>query len=208
MVEMLDIYDENLRHLGVKEREAVHRDGDWHRVFHCWVIYRDPVEGDVLVVQRRGALKKTFPNYLDVTAAGHYTAGETMRDGVREVQEELGIKVHYEDLTPLGRRLDVARYGELIDREFTDCFLCIYRQPMSVYQVQRSEVAGLVAVPIDAAIDLCEGRRSSIECDAVGLERDRLTVTFEDFVPRVDAYLYKVLLLAKRCLNGERFLAV
>ncbi|HUN05533.1 MAG TPA: NUDIX domain-containing protein [Aggregatilineales bacterium] len=208
MVEMLDIYDENLRHLGVKDRDAVHRDGDWHRVFHCWVIYRDPVEGDVLVVQRRGALKKTFPNYLDVTAAGHFTAGETMRDGVREVQEELGIKVHFEDLIPLGRRLDVARYGELIDREFTDCFLCIYRQPISAYQVQRSEVAGLVAVPIDAAIDLCEGRRASLTCQAAGLESPTLKVTLDDFVPRVDAYLYKVLLLAKRCLNGERSLAV
>jgi isopentenyldiphosphate isomerase len=208
MTEMLDIYDENLRHLGVKERKAVHRDGDWHRVFHCWVIDRDPAEGDVLIAQRRGAHKQTFPNYLDVTAAGHYTAGESMQDGVREVQEELGIAVRFEDLISLGRRVDVARYGELIDREFTDCFLCLYRQPISAYQVQRSEVAGLVAVPLDGGIDLCEGRRESLTCRTAGLKMPTLKVTLDDFVPRVDAYFYKVLLLAKRCLNGERLLAV
>ena len=60
MGELLDIYDENLKHIGVKERELVHRDGDWHRVFHCWIIYRDSVGTDYIVVQRRAPEKSSF----------------------------------------------------------------------------------------------------------------------------------------------------
>ena len=55
MQEMLDIYDEEGRHIGVKERGSVHRDGDWHRVFHCWVVQRDACGRDLVLFQRRGA---------------------------------------------------------------------------------------------------------------------------------------------------------
>ena len=95
MAELLDIFDENLRHLGVKERTAVHRDGDWHRVFHCWVIYRDAAGCDFMVLQKRGPDKDIFPNALDVSVGGHYEAGESMAEGVREVREELGIEVAF-----------------------------------------------------------------------------------------------------------------
>ncbi|WP_432855295.1 hypothetical protein ACQPXB_22030 [Amycolatopsis sp. CA-161197] len=31
------------------------------------------------------------PDYADITVGGHYQAGETIPDGVREVHEELGL---------------------------------------------------------------------------------------------------------------------
>lgn len=40
-----------------KARSLVHRDGDWHRSTHIWVLSS---EGDVLV-QKRAAGKDTFP---------------------------------------------------------------------------------------------------------------------------------------------------
>lgn len=40
-----------------KARSLVHRDGDWHRSTHIWVLSSD---GDVLV-QKRAAGKDTFP---------------------------------------------------------------------------------------------------------------------------------------------------
>lgn len=40
-----------------KPRSAVHRDGDWHRSTHIWVI---DTQGSILV-QRRSGLKDTFP---------------------------------------------------------------------------------------------------------------------------------------------------
>ncbi|MBZ0275880.1 MAG: NUDIX domain-containing protein, partial [Anaerolineae bacterium] len=96
MTEILDIYDEQLNKIGTKERGAIHRDGDWHKVFHCWVAYRDESGRDFVVLQRRGPDTEVFPNLLDISAAGHYQAGETVRDGVREVREELGITVQFD----------------------------------------------------------------------------------------------------------------
>lgn len=207
MAELLDIYDENLTWLGVKDRAAVHRDGDWHRVFQCWVIYRDGAGRDFVLLQRRGPGKDFFPNRLDVSAAGHYTAGETVRDGLREVREELGLDVAYDDLIPLGLRVAVARSGGLIDREFADVFLLVDSRPLAAYRYQRDEVAGLVALDVDAGLALIE-RGGAVTAAAVGQGAPQVTLTADDFVPTRDRCFYKILLLARRCLDGDRRLAI
>src|SRR5574341_1276798 len=122
--ELIDIYDDRFQKIGTKTRWEAHRDGDWHRTFHCWIVYRDAAtRQDYMVAQRRGPDKHFFPNLLDITAGGHYAAGETVRDGLREVHEELGIEVDFERLIPLGVRLDVAVDGSIINREISDVFL-------------------------------------------------------------------------------------
>ena len=73
--ELFDIYDEDMNHIGIKPRNEVHRDGDWHQVFHCWVIGIDPDGLTFMVLQKRAPNKKIFPNMLDISAAGHLSAG-------------------------------------------------------------------------------------------------------------------------------------
>ena len=208
MSELLDIYDENLSHLGVKERGAVHRDGDWHRVFHCWVIYRDTIGRDFMVLQKRGPDKDIFPNMLDVSVGGHYEAGETIADGVREIREELGIDVAFDDLIPVGIRVTVALFDGLIDREFADNFLLVKDAGIREYDYQREEVAGLVAFAIDDALDLFAGEREAVKAQAVGLYSDTVELGLHDFIPLVDRPFYKALIVAKRCLNGEKHLLI
>jgi hypothetical protein len=54
-----------------KRRGDVHRDGDWHRSVHVWL-----VDGDGrLLLQQRSVHKDTFPGRWDVSAAGHISAG-------------------------------------------------------------------------------------------------------------------------------------
>ena len=64
-VEMLDIFDDMGRHLGVKPRDQVHLAGDWHRVFHCQIT---TVRNDIpsLILQRLSQLKAAFPGLLDL----------------------------------------------------------------------------------------------------------------------------------------------
>lgn len=206
--ELLDIYDEQVNWLGTKPRDQVHRDGNWHRTFQCWVIYRDDAGQDFIIVQRRAYDKQTFPGQFDISAAGHYAAGETTEDGLRELQEELGLVVDFEDLIPLGRRIAANSYDGLIDHEFCEVFFLICDQPLAAYEYQRAELAGLVKVPVDAALSMCVGERDSIQCEAVGADAPIVIVRLSDFVPTPDAYFYKVLVLAKRCLNGEKHLIV
>src|SRR5215211_1788818 len=92
MEELLDILDESGRPTGeVVAKSEAHRLGLWHRCFHCWICGSEP-GGSYLLLQRRAATKDTWPGYLDVTAAGHLAAGEGTLDGLREVEEELGLR--------------------------------------------------------------------------------------------------------------------
>jgi isopentenyldiphosphate isomerase len=208
VTELLDIYDEDLKWLGTKERGAVHRDGDWHKVFHCWVAYRDADGKDYLVVQRRGPDTAVFPNYLDITAAGHYQAGETVRDGIREVREELGIDVDFDHLIPLGVHISVGRFNGIVDRQFADVFLYIYDQDIADYHYQVEEVAGLVALPVDEGLAMFAGEREQMTVRAVGVHSGEIAITLADFIATPDSYTYKMLILAKRALNGEKHLRV
>lgn len=56
--ERFDVLKPDGTHAGYsKARSAVHRDGDWHRSTHIWLVDTD---GRILV-QKRSELKDTFP---------------------------------------------------------------------------------------------------------------------------------------------------
>jgi len=101
-MEYIDIVDENNIATGeVEEKGIVHTNGKFHRTAHVWIL-NDKKE---LLIQRRSATKETHPDCWDISAAGHVSTGETVIIGaIRELQEELGIKVNeqkFEYLTTL-----------------------------------------------------------------------------------------------------------
>ena len=107
--ERLDVLDELGAHVGVERRDVVHRDGLWHRCFHLWVL-----SGGGVLLQRRAADKDAFGGMLDATAAGHLLAGESVADGVREAEEELGVAFAPQSVAlRLADDLDIAR-GDLL----------------------------------------------------------------------------------------------
>ena len=208
MTEMFDIYDEDLNHIGVKARAEVHRDGDWHQVFHCWVIGRDEDGQQFVVLQKRGANQDTFPHKLDISAAGHLQAGETVEDGARELEEELGLIVPYDELVSLGRRVSVKKYKDLVDCQVSHVFLYECNQPLAEYTYQKSGIAGLVKLPIDDGLKLLSGEIETVTVEAVGLGQETLEVTLDDFIQVIDPYALKILVLAKRYFAGEKYLFI
>jgi isopentenyldiphosphate isomerase len=75
----------------VKARHLVHRDQDWHRSVHVWIV--DPLR-KLVVLQKRSPQKDTFPNRWDISSAGHIEVGQDSKaTAVREVAEELGIQI-------------------------------------------------------------------------------------------------------------------
>ncbi|MBM7632435.1 NUDIX hydrolase [Geomicrobium sediminis] len=100
-MEYLDVFDKNYKHIGVEERTKVHQKGLWHHTFHCWLIKKEHDETYVLF-QKRSNTKEDYPDLFDISAAGHLEAGETPNDGVREVEEELGLSFAIEELDFLG----------------------------------------------------------------------------------------------------------
>ena len=203
MSERFDIYDEALNHIGVKQRDLVHRDGDWHQVFHCWVIGRGANDDPYLILQKRRDYLD-YPNKIDISAAGHLAAGETVRDGLRELEEELGLRVAFEDLIPLGRRVGISRIGDFVDCQICHVFFYECDRPLTDYNYRREEIAGLLKLRIDEAFRLFSGEVDSVVAAAVGLETARVTVKCDDFIESIDNYVMKILVLARRYFAGEK----
>ena len=82
MEELFDIYDGTGAALNIaKPKSEVHANGYWHRSFHCWIIFRASEGKDYILLQKRAPDKKSWPNRLDISAAGHYSAGEGIEGG-------------------------------------------------------------------------------------------------------------------------------
>lgn len=73
-----------------KARALVHKDGDWHRSAHIWLV--DYARQNI-GLQKRSPQKDTFPNRWDISSAGHLEAGtsDSRATALQELAEELGI---------------------------------------------------------------------------------------------------------------------
>jgi isopentenyldiphosphate isomerase len=201
--ELLDVLDGLGRPTGeVAWKSEAHRRGLWHRCFHCWVYGTDP-GGAYLLVQRRAATKDTWPGRLDVTAAGHLRSGEEpLGGGLREVEEELGLRVEPERLVPLGARRIEQEIPEGCDREFHDVFLLLDPTPPEDLRLQEGEVEAVLRVRLDDA-EALDGRGSAPAEEYAGGGVSTTRVGLSDFVPNDDDYLRRVAGAARRLLAGE-----
>ena len=204
MDEKIDILDECGRKTGwVAWKSEAHRMGLWHRCFHLWIL--DPDEapgGPYLLVQRRASVKETWPDRLDVTAAGHLLAGEGGLDGLREVDEELGLSVGAGDVVALGTRRNELELPAGMDREFQDVFLLVRRLSPEDLRLQREEVASVARLRLEDVEGLCAGETVPMQEWADGETRDSI-VRIEDFVPGEDGYLLRLARAARKVLDGE-----
>ncbi|MGB6409093.1 MAG: NUDIX domain-containing protein, partial [Planococcus donghaensis] len=138
--ESLRIFDEHRVAQGEASRKTVHEKGYWHETFHCWVVSRED-EKDMIYLQLRSEDKKDFPGLFDITAAGHLLADETVKDGVREVREELGLKVSFNELISLGTIKDQLAIGGFLDNEHCHCFLYHKKNNHDkTFELQKEEV--------------------------------------------------------------------
>ncbi|RUT28018.1 NUDIX domain-containing protein [Paenibacillus zeisoli] len=171
--ELLDIFDKDMNHLGTASRQEAHAQGLWHQTFHCWILNPSAERGPSLLLQLRHRNKDTFPGMFDTSCAGHIMAGETIQDGVRELEEELGLSADISELIYCGRVAEEYVLSEqLIDREFNHIFVYECDKPVEEYDFQLSEISGLFMVGLQDFEQLLNGVRKSIS--AVGVLHDEL----------------------------------
>ncbi|MFB0830889.1 NUDIX hydrolase [Brevibacillus laterosporus] len=191
--ELLAIFDESHNHLGSASRAEVHRKGLWHETFHCWFISNENGT-DYIHFQIRSEQKKDFPSLLDITAAGHLLAHETIYDGIREIEEELGIRVSFYDLVSLGVIKNCIIQKGFIDKELSHVFLYQSKHAISDYSLQPEEVSGMVKAEFagfselwlhDKQELLVEGFERNDKGERIPLNR---MVGKHDFVPHEQAY--------------------
>lgn len=93
--------------------------GALHGAAHVW-IWRVKAKTLELLIQKRAADKRTWPDFWDISAAGHIDLGETPEvAATREVEEEIGLKVESSELVLLTKRRDLLHApGGAIENEY------------------------------------------------------------------------------------------
>ncbi|WP_102028379.1 NUDIX hydrolase [Salirhabdus sp. Marseille-P4669] len=196
---MITIYDTKLNNIGIASRQEVHQKGYWHQTFQCWFVHTNDI-----FLQIRSNSKKDFPGLLDITAAGHVLAGERIEDGIREIQEELGIDVSISELTPIGIIKDCIEIPPFVDKEFANVFVYDYNPKVQPLHFQDNEVSGMVCANIDDLYRLFSNEVEEIQ--VTGYWKDKYGVSTPiqkkvhkaHFVPH-DSYYF--LLVIERIKN-------
>ena len=211
-VERLDVVDEVGRYVRIAPRDEVHERGEWHCVFHCQIV---TMRGGVptAVLQQRSRSKAAFPGLLDISAAGHLAAGETPLDGVRELEEELGVTPARSDLVPLGVRRLADDSGEgRLNCELTSVYLLRDDRLLADYVLASDEVDAVYDVPIAPFLALfADGPPITVGGVAAAGHADAreitAQVTLNDIVPGAE-YWVVLMVMAQRFLAGQHPLAV
>lgn len=144
--EYFDILDENGNKTGqTKARSRVHKDGDWHKSVHIWILNQN---GDVLL-QRRCSAKDLFPNMLDISCAGHLSAGdESLSAALRELKEELNLDVKPEELQLIKTLKRPDKPGDdFSNNEFADLYILRTNKTTDEMHYQEEEISEIFFVP-------------------------------------------------------------
>ncbi len=159
--EYFDILDEKGNKTGkTKLRSEVHRDGDWHKAVHIWIINNNC---DILL-QRRCAMKDSNPNMLDISSAGHLSAGDDSITGaIRELKEELNIDIKPEDLQFIKTLKRSSRYTEtFINNEFDDLYIVRTDKKIEDMKFQEEEISEIMYVPYKKFKEMVKNRQSDL----------------------------------------------
>jgi len=159
--EYFDILDENGNKTNlIKKRTEVHRDGDWHKAVHIWILNEN---GDILL-QRRAEDKDSDPNMLDISCAGHLTTGDDSITGaLRELKEELSIEVEPNELqyiTTLKRSPE--HEDSFVDNEFDDMYLLRTNKTIEEFTYQKEEISEIFFVPYKKFKEMITKKQSDL----------------------------------------------
>ena len=185
-MERLKVFDDSYTYLKDESRTTVHREGLWHETFHCWL-----VDEQFVYIQKRSAAKKDFPSLFDITAAGHILATETVAQGIREVEEELGLAVELSQLSSRGVIRDVIELPGFLDREFANVFLYESSFAPNAFSLQQEEVASIHIVERQALAALFLREITAVPCANIA-DRAATVITLADFVPHEHVYFEQV----------------
>ena len=92
--ELLEIINEDRSSTGIyKSRGYIHKNRLFHNETTIFII-----NGNDILLERRSKYKRIFPLML-CAPGGHVTKGENIKESaLKEIQEEVGLKVNYNDM--------------------------------------------------------------------------------------------------------------
>ena len=139
MEEKFDVLNELGEFTGkVATRDECHTNGLWHRAVYAFIVDRD----FNVLLQKRSANKKLWPNKWDVTIGGHVNAGEFGRQAlIRECREELGIDISDDDIKYLVGTTSRYNKNGYINNHYDECYLITKDVNINDLVLQKEEVS-------------------------------------------------------------------
>ena len=135
--ELIDYFDEEGKFKGVIDKAVAHKNGLWHRSVHVWIINSK----NQILLQKRCAAKKFYPEFWDCSFAGHIGAGEcSVVSAIREGEEELGLKLKESDLKYAFTLKEKLVWKDIDSREFVDVYLMEKDLDINDLSYQKEEV--------------------------------------------------------------------
>ena len=203
-MEYLDVYNDKHEHIGVCEKKLVHKLGLWHDVFTCQII--NPKKKTMFFqIKNHSHNDLHDKDLIEITVGGHYKSGEKIENGIREIKEETGLDVKYEQLFSLGiRQVSTTVNENYIIREFQHIFLL----PLDISatdfkEFDKEEVKDIVEINIEELISLLLEKKEFI----YGFVKNKqVKITLENFVKSYlenDKLYLRLVVAAKRYINNE-----
>ena len=159
MIEFVDILDDEGSPTGEKcTKQFAHEKGLFHPTIHVWFYTSD----HNILMQKRGSKKQTYPNFWDVSVAGHISSGETIHQGaIREIKEEIGLTILHNDLEFITIRKNVNKFSSgIIDCEFQHVFLAKLTTKIDNLNIQKEEIDDVRLFSFDEIIE-CQNFKNS-----------------------------------------------
>jgi pyrimidine 5'-nucleotidase len=125
----------------------------WHRATYVLILHQSEkisqYEDVYVIVQRRSVRKDYCPGALDPTPGGVVGWNETYRENaVRELEEELGIRVSSEECSATLERLFSFPYQDDRVRVWGDFYVCTYHGALKDLTLQESEVSEILRMSV------------------------------------------------------------
>ena len=143
-MEYLDLVNENDEVIGKEDRDIIYKNG-WRnfRVINIMIFTSD----NKIIVPKRSANRRVFPNCYDCSVGGHVSSGETYEQAAyRELEEELGIT----DVKL--KEIGYFKPNDIGTSAFSKMYKLIYDKPLNydkdgiqaIYYMTKGEISKLI----------------------------------------------------------------
>lgn len=166
MEEFFDVLNERGEYIGkIESRNNCHTKGLWHKAVAMFIINSK----EQVLLQKRSANKKMWPNMWDITAGGHVLAGEFgFQSIIREAEEELGISLNKNDITFVGSSISTNVQGDIVNNHFNEFYIVNKDIDETTLKLQEEEVSEVKWVDkneiIERIKDNCNGITAKEGC--------------------------------------------
>ena len=125
-----------------------HKYGLIHRAVHVWILNTK----NQLLLQKRSADRRAYPNYWDISVSGHISSEETSLEAAKnETQEEIGLNLPSSAFTYLFTLEEhiVLNGGTYVNNEFQDVYLVRLEKNISDIQFDKIELSDVQWVDME-----------------------------------------------------------